>query len=179
MCTSLPPRPAGCIRSCDTLGSFLIGPVHLTTRILPHNHPQDNGQHHDGERSQQQQHLQACHQSRPSTDQQLQQQQQLQQLRSGELRNANGAGGGGAGLLSTAGSSNCEALLQLLPVLTGLDGGWWDQVERACVAIAQHLGAAHTWCVGPGGAGGAGGGQQTVRVRVGQRAVGCWEYDGA
>lgn len=132
----------------------------------PHD-PQDNGQQHDGERSQPQQHLQAHQTPRPSTDQQLQQPQQLQQLRSGELRNANGAvgGGGGAGLLSTAGSSNCEALLQLLPVLTGLDCGWWDQVERACVAIAQHLGAAHTWCVGPGG---GGRGQQTVWLGVGQ-----------
>ncbi|KAG2428833.1 hypothetical protein HYH02_014245 [Chlamydomonas schloesseri] len=39
-----------------------------------------------------------------------------------------------------------EALLSLLPVLTSLDGGWWDQIERAVVATAQHLSATHA-CV--------------------------------
>ncbi|GLI70933.1 hypothetical protein VaNZ11_016027 [Volvox africanus] len=39
-----------------------------------------------------------------------------------------------------------DALLQLLSVLTSLDGGWWDQVDRALGATAQHLSAAHA-CV--------------------------------
>ncbi|KAG2486383.1 hypothetical protein HYH03_014963 [Edaphochlamys debaryana] len=36
-----------------------------------------------------------------------------------------------------------EALLTLLTVLTSLDGGWWEQIERAAIATAQHLTANH------------------------------------
>ncbi|KAG2424090.1 hypothetical protein HXX76_014766 [Chlamydomonas incerta] len=76
---------------------------------------------------------------------------------------ATSAGGSGGGVVggSGGGSSSStplpvaavggapapqEALLSLLPVLTSLDGGWWDQIERAVVATAQHLSATHA-CV--------------------------------
>ncbi|GFR44782.1 hypothetical protein Agub_g6114, partial [Astrephomene gubernaculifera] len=44
---------------------------------------------------------------------------------------------------STGAQSQHEPLLQLLPVLTSLEGGWWDQLERAVAAAAQHLAATH------------------------------------
>ncbi|PNW87774.1 hypothetical protein CHLRE_01g001678v5 [Chlamydomonas reinhardtii] len=70
------------------------------------------------------------------------------------MASAGGGGGSGGGSSSVlvpgaaAGGPQApqEALLSLLPVLTSLDGGWWDQIERAVVATAQHLSATHA-CV--------------------------------
>ncbi len=65
---------------------------------------------------------------------------------------SDGAGAGRAGSAEQLSSSvpvggpvgPQEALLRLLPVLTSIDGGWWESLERCAVAIAQHLSAAHT-----------------------------------